>query len=239
MLRRAGLRGRVAADRSLLTAQNRAARLQFARRQLELHPDEEHWRAVIFTDEKTFDTASHGRQIVYREDGTRYQPQHVAHRQVSGRVTVHCWGWMDGQGRGSLHRLGHRFNQDGYIALLQEHFLPEVRRTRAPPYLLQQDLSPVHTARRVRAMLEAEEDVQLVPWMPRGADVSPIENMWGRMVDILTPRLRDRRTTADELWQAVQDAWAQLSDDYCRRLADSVPRRLRAVVESEGGWTGY
>ena len=176
--------------------------------------------------------------------GTRLHPLHVVlcRDQEPGPLctsTTHHWGWMGGQGRGSVYRLGHRFDQDGYIALIQGQFLPGVRRTRAPQYLPQQDLSPVHTARRVRAMLEAEEDVQLVPWMPRGADVSPIENMWGRMVDILTPRLRDRRTTADELWQAVQDAWAQLSDDYCRRLADSVPRRLRAVVESEGGWTGY
>ena len=94
-------------------------------------------------------------------------------------------------------------------------------------------------ARRVRAMLDGEDDVQLVPWMPRGADVSPIENVWGRMVDILTPRLRNRRTTADELWEAVQDAWAQLTADYCRRLVNSVPRRLQAVIDSEGGWTGY
>ena len=123
--------------------------------------------------------------------------------------------------------------------LLQNRFLPEVRQLREAPYRFQQDYSPVHTARRVRAMLDAEEDVELVPWMPRGADVSPIENMWGRMVDILTPRLRDRRTTAEELWQAVQEAWAQLSADYCRRLVDSVPRRLQAVIDCEGGWTGY
>ena len=239
VLRRQGLRGRVAAERSLLTVQNKAARVEFARRQLELHPDEAYWRTVIFTDEKTFDTSAHGRQIVYREDGTRFHPQHVAQRQVSGRVTVHCWGWMDGQGRGSLYRLGPRLNADGYMDLLRERFLPEVRRLRQPPYRFQQDHSPVHTARRVREMLEAEEDIELVPWMPRGADVSPIENMWGRMVDELTPRLRERRTTADQLWDAAQDAWARLSADYCRRLSESVPRRLRAVIESEGGWTGY
>ena len=60
-------------------------------------------------------------------------------------------------------------------------------------------------------MLNAEEDVELVPWMPSGADVSPIENMSGRVVDILTPRPRDRRTTAEELWLTMQDAWAKMS----------------------------
>ena len=112
ILRREGLRGRVTAERSLLTDQNRATRLQFARQQLQLHPDPEYWRAGIFMDEKSFDTAGHGRRIVYRRDGTRFSPQHVAQRQVNGRVIVHCCGWMDGQGRGSLQRLGLRFNQE-------------------------------------------------------------------------------------------------------------------------------
>ena len=53
VLRRDGLRGRVASERSLLTAQNTAARLQYARQQLQLHPDDEYWRTVIFTDEKS------------------------------------------------------------------------------------------------------------------------------------------------------------------------------------------
>ena len=189
--------GRTAAERSLLTAQNRAARLQFARRQLELHPDEAYWRSVIFTDEKTFDTASHGRQIVYRRDGTRFHPQHVAQRQVSGRVTVHCWGWMDGQGRGSLHRLGPHFNQYGYIDLLQEHFLPEVRRTRQSPYRLQQDHSPVRMVRRVRVMLAAEEDLELVPATRRRSC------LYSRMMWPFSRRAalcKSARTGSNRLW---------------------------------------
>ena len=72
------------------------------------------------------------------------------------------------------------------MTLLQEEFLPEVRRDRQPPFRLEQDHSPVHMARRVCAMLEAEDDVELVPWMPRGVD----DNKWGGMANILTPVLR-------------------------------------------------
>ena len=59
------------------------------------------------------------------------------------------------------------------------------------------------------------------------------------LVDILSPVLRSRRIPADELWEAVQDAWTQLTADYCRRLVDSVPRRLQADIDAQGDWTGY
>lgn len=137
-----------------------------------------------------------------------------------------------------MHRLGPRFNQHAYMELLQE-VLPQLRLVRPLPIRFQQDNSPVHTARAVRSMLQEEEDVQLVPWVARGPDISPIENLWGRMTDLLTPQLRDRRINADQLWLAVQQAWEKLTPEYCRSLAESVPRRLQAVVEAEGDWSGY
>ena len=45
----------------------------------------------------------------------------------------------------------------------------------------------------------AEDDI-LLPWAPRTPDMNPIDNVWGHMTSELTPRLRDRYVTADELW---------------------------------------
>ena len=83
-------------------------------------------------------------------------------------------------------------------------------------------------------MLNAEEDVDLVPWMPSGADVSPIENMSGRVIDILTPSFRNRRTTAEELWQAVQEAWAEVSAGKGRLERPSCERFTSATCFNEG-----
>lgn len=154
-------------------------------------------------------------------------------------MTVHVWGWVDGQGRGTLHRLPPRFNSRSYLQLLQDEFLPAVRRMRPAPILFQQDFSPVHQARIVREWLQGVEELELVPWVARAPDLSPIENVWGRMTDTLTPHLRDRHISADQLWTAVQEAWETISDDFCRSLADSLPARLRAAVEADGQWSGY
>ena len=186
-------------------------------------------------------TIRHKQVMSYcRETGTRHHLEHVARRQRSGRVTVHVWGWMDGRGRGTLHRLPPIFNATNYLQLLQDEFLPAVRRLRETPVHFQQDFSPVHQARVVREWLEEAEDVQLEPWVARAPDLSPIENVWGRMTYHLTPHLRDRRLTADQLWALVQEAWeAAVSPEYCRRLADSVPDRLRETVAAGGHWSGY
>ena len=239
VLRRRGLRARVAADRALLSPANVAARLAFARQHLAQH-DVQFWRRVVFTDEKTFDTSKHGRQIVYRRVGERFRPENVARRQRSGRVSVHVWGWIDGNGRGTLHRIGGRFNAAAYLTLIRDSFLPAIRHMRDPPILMMQDNSPVHTARIVREFFAAEADVTLLPWVARGPDMNPIENVWGFLTSELTPRLRDRRVTAEELWLEIQQCWERVvTPAYCRRLAESVPRRMREVVDNGGQWSGY
>ena len=97
------------------------------------------------------------------------------------------WGWVDGQGRGTLHRLPPRFTSRDYLQLLRDEFLPAIQRLRGTPVHFQQDFSPVHRARIVREWLEEVEDLQLVPWVARAPDLSPIENVRGRTTDQLTP----------------------------------------------------
>ena len=172
--------------------------------------------------------------------GTRFAPENVARRQRSGHVSVHVWGWIDSLGRGTLHRIIGRFNSEKYVRLLRDHFLPAFREMRATPALLMQDNSPIHTAGNTMDFLEGEDDIALLPWVARGPDMNPIENVWGLMTCELTPRLRDRRVTADQLWEEVQQCWHRVvTPQYCRRLAESVPSRMREVVENGGHWAGY
>ena len=172
--------------------------------------------------------------------GTRFAPEHVARRQRSGRVSVHVWGWIDGHGRGTLHRIGGRFTAAAYQQLLRDEFLPSLRRMRATPVLMMQDNSRVHTARSTARFFADEADIDLLPWVARGPDMNPIENVWGYMTSELTPRLRDRRITADQLWEEIQQCWARIvTPRYCRRLAESVPSRMREVVDNGGHWAGY
>ena len=152
----------------------------------------------------------------FRQVGTRFSPENVARRQRSGRVSVHVWGWIDGHGKGTLHRIGGRFTAAAYLQLIRDEFLPAIRQTRATPVRMMQDNSPVHTAHLMRRFFQDEEDIVLVPWVARGPDMNPIENVWGYMTSELTPRLRDRRITADELWEEIRQCWERIvTPAYC------------------------
>ena len=73
---------------------------------------------------------------------------------------------------------------------------------------------------------------QLLPWPPKGADMNPIENVWAEMVRDLDCQ----RGTANDLWDSVLDIWNHLSlrPNYWRTLINSMPQRLRMVIEAEG-----
>ena len=46
---------------------------------------------------------------------------------------------------------------------------------------------------------------------------------------------------ADELWLLVHEAWEEVahSENYAKRLVNSMPRRMNLVVEEEGSWIPY
>ena len=85
------------------------------------------------------------------------------------------WGWIDGEGRGSLLRLG-RTTAATYRAMLERDFLPDYERLRPgrERIVLQQDNAPTHTARLVRNWVDAQPRLELLPWASRSPDLNPI-----------------------------------------------------------------
>jgi len=122
-----------------------------------------------------------------------------------------------------------------YIDLLRSTFLPWVRRQRRRAIVFQQDNAPSHTARATRMFL-AEETINCLDWPPYSPDLNPIENLWGilkQKVDARHPR------TVDELRNVAEEEWRRISMDTVRACIESMARRLTAVIEANGGQTGY
>ena len=79
--------------------------------------------------------------------------------------------------------------------------------------------------------------------------MNPIENVWGYLVcqlnkahsaEGLALHARDANN-ADQLLALVQQKWEALRNDenYLQNLIESMPKRLQAVINAEGGWTQY
>ena len=74
------------------------------------------------------------------------------------------------------------------------------------------------------------------PWPANSPDLNLVENCW----TMITRQLVDQSfKTGDELWAAVQAAWAKVPRGDVAKLYDSMVRRLSAVSVAKGGNTGY
>ncbi|KAJ4450174.1 hypothetical protein ANN_01581 [Periplaneta americana] len=67
--------------------------------------------------------------------------------------------------------------------------------------------------------------------------MNPFQNLWAAVKRILRSNWAEQPPvrTPEELWDGVLDAWEEMVKnlDLFHNLVDSIPRRMRAVVDSE------
>lgn len=123
---------------------------------------------------------------IYFFSSCRYEPGYVSETYSSGRCAVNVWGAISKEGLGPLVRLSPSFTADAYCEILDYHLVPYALDGpfKDGCYFFQHDRSPVHTARAVQNLLQ-ERAVCVLDWPPKGADLNPIENVWGAMKESL------------------------------------------------------
>lgn len=237
-LRDSGLYSRHVALRSILTEEHKLYRYAFA-----LDNVEKNWRNVIFTDECTFSSVNEGPLRVYRPRSTRYERQYTKMVARSGRFSVSVWGWMSADGLGILHRIQGKLNAEQYLHILKNVMIPSVRHLYPEGTIeFQQDNAPIHTAQLIQNWLSNENYINLIDWPPCSPDLNPIENVWAETKRVLRENwVYPGPRNADELWLLVHEAWEEVahSENYAKRLVNSMPRRMNLVVEEEGSWIPY
>ena len=81
-----------------------------------------------------------------------------------------------------------------------------------------------------------DQGIKVMPWPAQSPDLNPIEHLWA----YLKQRLRViQRKSNKSLRKAIQEAWQQVPFTVIQRLIDSIPDRLRAVIDSKGYSTKY
>ena len=129
-LHAAGIHHRRPAIKEKLTDLHRANRLRFAQRYA--GEDLDFWGKVIFSDEKTFASTTHGQLHCWRPNDTRYSRQNIYEVARSGHVTCNVWGWIHLYGLGELAEIEGRFTADKYLEILEEVMVPSVRAMALP-----------------------------------------------------------------------------------------------------------
>ncbi|KAI5635843.1 transposase domain-containing protein [Phthorimaea operculella] len=143
-LKEGGLKNRKPAKKIVFTQAHAEARVGFC---LQYYNFDWENNVVIFVDEKTFRSDKHGRSVLWRPDGTRYEVAHVLPNKTSGHVSLGFWGWISSAGPGELVEIDGRMNATEYVELLRDVMVPTVRlhHPEGTIYLVQ-DNSSVHNA---------------------------------------------------------------------------------------------
>ena len=232
----AGLAARCPRKKPLLTKNMTLAKLKWAKD----HRDwtVEQWRSVIFSDESKFNMhGSDGKTYVRRRPGESFA-QECLKRTVKHPQGQMVWGYISSRGVGRLHMVTGTVNKDVYIGILESKLMHTVTDHfgSARDCVFQDDSAPCHRAKEVRKFL-ASAGINQLSWPGNSPDLNPIENCWkvmGNKIAAIKPK--NKR----ELQEAIVRVWHhELDLTYIRRLIDSMPDRIAAVIKAKGESTKY
>jgi transposase len=226
----AGLVYRLRTNKPLLTPQHKAARLRFARRRR----SPGFWESVMWSDEASFAlySSTKGEWVV---EGELAEP----HETTKWPLRIRVWAAISAKGKTPLIRIPKKMNADAFAKLLKKELIPHMCQAingTKQDFVFMQDGDGTHTARIVRNLLESEGIEELRPWPSHSPDLNPIENAWS----MIERHLETVHPSSDRgLWEAMQEAWKNIGDAQLVRLCRSLPARLKALKEAQGGHTRY
>ncbi len=73
-------------------------------------------------------------------------------------------------------------------------------------------------------------------WSSMSPDINPIEHLWG----ILKWKVEERKVSNNHYFRdVVMEEWKRTPVATCESLVNYMPKRVKAVLENNGGHTQY
>ena len=130
-------------------------------------------------------------------------------------------------------KVGQNMNGKQYLKVLKKDVLPDMKSHKCK--IMFADRAPSHTAKKSISYLKKEK-VKTIFFPGSSPDINPIENAFSYVKNKL--ERRDIRNVK-KLSRCIKIEWAKLNQQYLRKLCDSMPKRLKMVLEGKGSMTKY
>lgn len=237
VLRHAGLRGRVKVRKPLLKKRHLRDRLDFALTHRHKTPAD--WAKVFFSDEVKINLmGSDGRRYCWKKPNEGITRRTTSPTVKHGGGSVMIWGCMTAQGVGRMCIVEGIMDARKYTQILDQNLMPSVRDHRMQrDFLFQQDNDPKHTSAKAKEWFEHYR-IEPMKWPAQSPDLNPIEHLWDHLKRQLNSYENPPSGTI-ELERRIKHEWNNINPEICRKLVESMPRRLKAVIKARGGSTKY
>lgn len=221
--------------KQLLTDRMKKQRLFWARKYSNWTA--EYWKKVLFTDETHFIVQGQRSKFVRRSQNEQLTPAHID-QTVKHPVKKMFWGCFSYMGVGSLVPIDGMMNSQKYKSMLEQHLNKELEKCQPQGgAILQQDSAPCHKSKEMMKYFQ-DKEITVLDWPGNSPDLNPIENLWA----ICKARLRKIDcTTKTKMIEAVIQVWYrdERISENCQKLVESMPKRVKAVIEAKGGHISY
>jgi transposase len=235
----AGLNGRVARKKPLLSKKNIKARYQWAKDHLDWTEDD--WKNVIFSDESPFQLfQSGGRIFVRRRPGEEFLPECMNPTVKHGGGSIQVWGAFSYNGVGPIYRVQGIMTGEKYRQILKTHmapFLKKITDETGKKQIFQHDNDPKHSSKVVKAYLSNKQLVVL-QWPSQSPDMNPIEHMWRQIKSQIYAR-SDKASNLDDVFEIAKEEWKMIPTSFIQSLIKSMPNRVLACYKNHGNHTKY
>ena len=125
-------------------------------------------------------------------------------------------------------------NSNIYCDILKQSMIPSLWKL-GRRAVFQHDNDPKHTSKTTTALLKKLR-VKVMDWPSISPDLNPIEHLWG----ILKRKVKQRKVSnIHQLRDVIKDEWKRIPVATCEVLVNSMPKRVKAVLENNGGHTKH
>ncbi len=143
------------------------------------------------------------------------------------------WGCMSAAGTGELWFIEGNMDSNMYCDILKRKMMPSLQKL-CPTAVFEHN-DPKHTTNMTTALL-MKLKVKVMEWPSMSPDLNPIEHMWG----ILKRKVEKHHVSnIQQLCDVIMEEWKRMPATTCAALVNSMPRRIKAVLDNNDAPTKY
>lgn len=181
------------------------------------------WDNVKFSDEASFWLEFTGRRWVSIDEND-YD------FKVKYPVKIHVWGVISKKFERRIFVFTENLNAIGYLNILKNNLGVDDN-----DFIFQDDNDPKHRSKLIKKW-KADNNITSLDWPSNSPDLNPIENIWG----VMKKKIRKyKHKTIAEFKSNIVKCWNEIKQEHINNIIDSMPKRIKLVLDNKGGSIKY